>query len=97
MLRDEILAKLRADKAVLDDFGVKSIGLFGSVARGDDDDMSDIDIVVDFHDGRVPSLVGLVRLQDHLEDLLGRPIDIASPNSPNPRLNRTVEREAVYA
>jgi len=34
MLRDEILDKLRADKEALDAFGVRTIGVFGSVARG---------------------------------------------------------------
>ncbi len=97
MLRDEILDKLRADKATLDGFGVKAIGVFGSVARGEADEKSDIDIVIDFREGEVPSLVGMVRLQDHLQELLGSAVDIASSNSMNSRLNRTVEREAVYA
>ncbi len=48
MLRDEILDKLRADKAALDGFGVRSIGVFGSVARGEAGPDSDVDIAVDY-------------------------------------------------
>lgn len=97
MTRDEVLAKLRADKPALDAFGVSRIGVFGSVARGEADADSDVDVVVDFLPGHTPSLVGISRLRFHLEDLLGRPVDLAMPGSANKRVDEVLRRESVYA
>ncbi len=97
MLRDEILDKLRADKEALDGFGVRSIGVFGSVARGEEAPDSDIDVVVDFDDKSIPGLFEFVHLKRHLEELLGRPVDLVTPDSPNRRVNEVIDREAVYA
>ena len=97
MLRDEILDKLRADKEALDAFGVKAIGVFGSVARGEAGPDSDVDIVVDFDEDSIPGLFEFVRLKRHLEEVLGRPVDLVTPGSPNRRVNERVESEAVYA
>ena len=97
MLRDEILDKLRSDKEALDAFGVKTIGVFGSVARGEAGPDSDVDIVVDVDEDSIPGLFGFVRLKRYLEDLLARPVDLVTPGSPNRRLNDRLRREAVYA
>ena len=97
MLRDEILDKLRADKEALDAFGVKAIGVFGSVARGEASPDSDVDIVVDFHEDSIPGLFAFVHLKRHLEEVLGQPVDLVTPGSPNRRVNKRVESEAVYA
>ncbi|MBS1849099.1 MAG: nucleotidyltransferase domain-containing protein [Actinobacteria bacterium] len=53
-----------------------SVALFGSVARGDDDESSDIDFLVDFEDGS--SLFDLLHLTEELETLLGLPVDVVS-------------------
>lgn len=53
-----------------------SIAIFGSVARGDETAESDIDFLVDFRSGA--SLFDLVRMQDDLEALLGRSVDVVS-------------------
>lgn len=97
MLRDEVLNKLRADKAMLDEYHIARIGVFGSVARGEADDDSDIDIVIDFERGRVPGLIGLAGIHTHLEDLLGRQVDIVTTRTPNERLNRVAAAEAIWA
>lgn len=47
MLKEDILQRFGADKPVLDRFGVKSIALFGSFARGEEREDSNLDIVVD--------------------------------------------------
>lgn len=97
MSRDEILDKLRADKPALDAFGVRAIGVFGSAARGEAGPESDVDVVVDFDGDSIPGLFEFVRLKRHLEELLGRPVDLVTPGSPNRRVNEVLEREAVYA
>lgn len=97
MLRDEILKKLRADKAALDRFGVKSIAVFGSVARGEAKAKSDVDVLVKYKPRATPSLFEFMDLKDHLESLLGRRVDLATPDALHRALRKDILREAVYA
>ncbi len=97
MLRDEILEKLRADRPTLDEYGVTVIGIFGSVARGEEGPESDVDLVVDFAKDSTPGLFKLVGLKLHLEKLLGAPVDLVTPGSPNRRIDEALKRDAIYA
>ena len=69
-----------------------SISLFGSVALETDNDSSDIDFLVQFEPGS--SLFDLLHLQDDLEDLLGRPVDVVSAGGLKTRDDR-IRREVV--
>ena len=55
-------------------FGVESLTLFGSVARGDEGRESDVDILVEF--ASPPGFDGYMDLKFHLEELLGTPVDL---------------------
>jgi uncharacterized protein len=57
---------------------VTELALFGSVLRDDFRPDSDIDVLVRFHPDARPTLFDLVRMQDELEHLLGRPVDLVS-------------------
>ena len=52
LTREEVLRKLRKNQDKIRSFGVKRIGVFGSVARGDANEKSDIDFVVEFEEGK---------------------------------------------
>ena len=93
----DILAKLKTDEAALSRFGVRRVGVFGSVARGEDNLESDVDILVDFFEGRTPGLFGFVRLQNHLETVLSRKVDLATPDSLHHALREEILAEAVFA
>ena len=97
MLRDEILDKLRADKEALDAFGVKAIGVFGSVARGQDGPDSDVDILVDYDHQVTRGIFGFLDLKEHIEDVLGRQVDLVMRNGLHRRLRDRILDEAVYA
>jgi uncharacterized protein len=56
--------------------GAHNVRIFCSVARGEMDPSSDVDVLVDFEPGR--SLIDLVALQQDLSDLLGLPVDVVS-------------------
>lgn len=58
-------------------FGVQSLAVFGSVARGDAGLASDIDLLVEFQPGRHPGL-DYLKLERELTELFGRPVDLAS-------------------
>jgi predicted nucleotidyltransferase len=92
--REEILATLRALKPELGRrFGVRDLALFGSFARGDQTEASDIDILVDVDPGVG---LGFVTLADTLEEALGRPVDLVSTRALRPRHRDAVLPETVH-
>ena len=95
MTRDEVLKVLRAHKATLSQrFGVTDLVLFGSVARDQASEDSDIDILVRF-DGPTTSK-DYFGTQFYLEDLLGRSVDLVTQKALRAELRPYVEQEAVH-
>lgn len=78
---------------VLGRHGVTNARLFGSVARGDDREGSDLDILVDFP--AETSLFDVLRIQEKLEQLLGVSVDLVSSSGLKERLRSRVERDLV--
>ena len=74
-------------------FGVKSLRLFGSVARDEASEQSDVDVLVDFDE--TPSLFGFLRLQGYLQDLLGAKVDLITESGLKERARPYVEKDAV--
>ena len=74
-------------------YGVRRLLLFGSFARGEANEESDLDLLVEFFPGRTPGL-GFVRLQKELALLFGRKVDIHTPGSLSPYVREEVLREA---
>jgi uncharacterized protein len=75
-------------------FHVKSIGLFGSCARGDQRETSDVDLLVDFEK---PIGIEFVTLAESLERLLKAKVDLVSRNGIKPRYLVEIEKEVIYA
>ena len=84
--RDQILAAAARH-------GAADVRIIGSVARGEDDDRSDIDLLVKFEPGR--SLLDHAALIIELEELLGRKVDVASDDGLRPRVQARVIPEAI--
>lgn len=78
MRRTEAVTRLKDHRDELARLGITHVALFGSVARDQADELSDVDIVVDTVDGRAPGLFALSRINDQLERILGRPVDVIS-------------------
>ena len=94
-VRDAILAVLRLNRAHLAAmYGVRDLLLFGSMARGEATDNSDVDLIVEFDPDRI-TLPTFLDFTDDLEALLWRRVDIVSLRKLTPRLRSQVEAGAV--
>ena len=94
MQQDQVLRILRSHKAELvERYGVKKVGIFGSVARNSARYDSDIDIVVEME----PNILLKVQLKEELEQLLGSKVDLIRYwKRMNPYLKACIDREARY-
>lgn len=77
-------------------FGVESLAVFGSIARGDAADGSDVDLLVRFRD-EPPTLLEFVRLERQLADLLERPVDLVMETALKPPIRARILAECVAA
>ena len=94
MTRQEILDRLNSEAPALKaKYAVKSLAVFGSMARGDDHEDSDVDVLVDF-EGRA-TFDNFMGLKLDLEELFGRKVDLGTPAMVRPELRSLVEKEAI--
>ena len=92
-LREELAKKRDEIIKVARIHGAHKIRVFGSVARGEADDKSDIDFIVELEPGR--SLLDLGGLLMDLQEVLGRNVDVVTERGLNPRIRERVMKEAV--
>lgn len=92
----DYLQLLRQYKAMASKkYGIKRIGLFGSVARGEQTEGSDVDVVVDLME---PRLFYLVHIKEDLQHLLGCPVDIVRErDNMDFLLKKNIQRDGIYA
>jgi len=95
MRQQDALTILVTHQSTLKDFGVKSLILFGSVARNEARPDSDVDLLVEFD--RPVGLFTFVRLKRYLEEILETAVDLGTPDSLKPYLQEPVFREAIRA
>src|SRR3954453_11919108 len=94
MDRQGILERLKAEAPGLrKKYGFRSLAVFGSMARGDDHEGSDVDILVRF-EGKA-TFDNFMGLKLDLEDLLGRRVDLLTPKCLRPEMEVEIEREAI--
>jgi predicted nucleotidyltransferase len=93
--KTQVLAIIQEHRDRLNDFSVKELFLFGSVARDEATAESDVDFLVSFN--RPVGLFTLLGLKAFLEDLLGCSVDIGTPDSLRPHLRETVLKEVIRA
>jgi hypothetical protein len=93
MNAQSISDRLQAQRATLEQMSVKSIALFGSTARGDDNSDSDIDILIEF--SRPVGLFHFIEVKEFLEKVLGREVDLVTRAALKPQLRERILEEAV--
>jgi hypothetical protein len=92
--RTSILKALADHREEVRRFGVRSLGLFGSVARGEGTPASDLDFIVDLENPTFDAYMGLM---EFLEKLFERPVDLVLANALKPRLREPILRDTVHA
>jgi len=96
MNRDTVLKKLSKHQVELESrFGVKSLSLFGSVARNEAVSASDLDILVSFIN--TPGIFGFINLKLYLENLFKCSVDLVTNNALKKQLREQILQEAIYA
>jgi predicted nucleotidyltransferase len=94
MKRSDVLRILHENRGELSGkYGVKSLALFGSVARDEARPDSDVDLLVEFD--QPVGLFAFIGLQQFLETLLGCKVDLGTSRSLKPRLKERVLQEAI--
>lgn len=89
----QILREYLSSKA--ETYGITKIGIFGSVARSEQTDDSDVDICVEM---RKPDLFVMVHIKEELQELFGKSVDIVRlRNNMDPMLLRQIQKDGIYA
>ena len=91
----EILNKLREYRvAFAEKYGIERLGLFGSCARGEQDERSDIDVIIKM---RQPSYFTRFNIREELENLFRRKVDLITLHENQfPAFRKNVEQDAIY-
>ena len=95
MKSDEVLAIIEKHREQLQTMGVKSLNLFGSVARNEARENSDVDFFVEFN--REVGLFEFIKVKLYLEDILGRSVDIGTLDTLRENLREPVIKDMIRA
>ena len=94
--KDDILTLLKEELPNLRrDYGVDTLAVFGSYARGEQKEDSDVDILVEFVE--TVDFIEFMRLEFHLTDVLGIKVDLVTPDALRPIMRDEIMESAVYA
>jgi uncharacterized protein len=93
MRRNQVIEILRAHREDIHACGARSLALFGSVARDEATELSDVDILVEFEGPA--TLDGFMGLKEMIELWLGVRVDLVTPKALKPRVRAAIEAEAL--
>ena len=97
MNRQQAIKILSANREQLNRFSVKDVYIFGSVARDQSIEGSDVDVLVEFHADAKIGLFQFTRLQRFLSELLECDVDLATPDALHKDLKDNILKEAIHA
>lgn len=94
MNQQDVIQRLTRDQKKLEQYSIKSLSLFGSVARGEEKETSDIDILVSFD--KPIGLFSFIELKDYLEEILGTQVDLVTEQALHPRLHNKIIEGSIH-
>lgn len=75
-------------------YKVKEMGIFGSYVRGEQNEASDVDVLIDFE--QAPSLLKFIELENYLSDTIGVKVDLVMKRALKPRIGKNILTEVIY-
>ena len=93
--KEDLLSLIRAHREQIEAFGVSRLGIFGSFARGQPREESDVDVLVEFLPGH-KTFNAFIHLAFFLEDLFGRSVELITPESLSPYIGPHILSETEY-
>jgi uncharacterized protein len=94
---EEATALLKEHKdEVVQKYRVSELGIFGSFVRGEQRKRSDIDILVEFDEEDIPSLIKLIEMERYLQRLLRKKVDVVMKSGLRPELKDDILKEVIY-
>jgi len=96
-VRERVLDSLRAHQQELKRAGIVRLAVFGSVARGEGNPQSDVDLMGDFDRAKRLSLLDMAGLESRLTEIVGIRVDLADRKMLKDQVKLRAEREAVLA
>ncbi|GAB4192023.1 MAG: nucleotidyltransferase family protein [Coleofasciculaceae cyanobacterium] len=92
---DEIKEILHQYKPMIrDKYKVSELGIFGSYIRGEQNEESDVDLLIDYEEA--PSLLQLIDLENYLSDRLGIKVDVVTKRGLKPRIKERILSNVIY-
>ncbi len=93
--REEIIEIIKSIKEFLRyKYSITEIGLFGSFVRGEQNNSSDIDILVEF--SKYPDLFTFIEIEEYLSNIFSRKVDLVVNDSLKPVIGRFIKKEVLY-
>ena len=93
--KDDINKVIAENQVQLKSLGAKSFGLFGSFARNEANEDSDVDMIVEFKDGQ-KTYDNFIELAELLENLLGRRVELVTESSLSKYIKPHIQKEVIY-
>lgn len=93
--KESVLSLIQEHQGQIKNLGVKRLGLFGSFVRGQHENDSDVDVLVEFERGR-KTFDNFIQVVFFLEELFGRPVELVTPEALSPYIGPHILREVEY-
>jgi len=93
--KNDIFQRIQQNRGAMNELGVQRWGLFGSFVRGEQNDESDVDLLIEFRPGK-KTFDSFMELSFLLEEILGRKVDLITPESLSPYIGPKILSEVEY-
>jgi len=93
--KKDVLSKIKLNQDNIKSFGVKKLGLFGSFVRGEQNETSDVDLLVEFERGK-KTFDNFMRLSFLLEEIFKHPVELVTMDSLSPYIRPHIIKEVEY-
>lgn len=94
---NEIIQKLKELKPEIEKrYQITEIGVFGSYVRNEQDENSDVDILVSISEDSKLSLLGFCKAENWLSEILGIKVDLVMKNTLKPRIGKRILNDVIY-